>query len=271
MTQTYPFSNIVVETGTVTRMRRIDGLYDCGVENPLGPCPPCFPADGQLQYFIAGDIFTYTLPFTATSVRVLRFDGTLIGVYNGWIQGNVIRVNVNDLPANINCFYISIVFRGETSCFEFGFVRVSSVEDECGVGTITIASQYTSIDCHGNRYDKPIPYYNIRRFKAEVEYIGNIEQAVILDDVRISTKIYNQYQVRILQPLKQDSLLLRELVEVIMRGKTPTIIIENQFPDDVIICTDFTEGITRSYDTTREWYPVFTVRRLECDLTLNCN
>jgi len=271
MTLTIPFSNVVVETGTVTRMRRIDGLYDCVTTNPLIPCPPCFPADGQIMYFSAGDIFTYNLPFTATTIRVLRFDGTLVGTYNNWIQGNTIVVNVNNLPADVNCFYIQVVFRGETSCFEFGFLRTNPLEDSCGIGTITIESTYTSGDCHGNVYGGTPAYSNLRRFKAEVEYIGNIEQADMVDDVRISTKIYNQYQIRILQPLRQDSLLLSELVEVIMRGKNPTITIANGFPADVIICTDFTEAITRSYDTTREWFPVFVVRSLQCDLSLNCN
>lgn len=276
MQYTYPFSNILTETGTVTRTRNIEFLYDC-VNDPTIPCCDCFPVDGQIMYFIAGDVFDYQINETPDSLTVYNFDGTVIGNFNTWIFPNTIRVNVDDLDPSVNCFYLSVTLRGETICYNFGgFSRHIPQEidycfgGDCGIGTITIESSYSQKDCHSNRYDKQTTYSNKRRFLADVEYIGTIEDAKLLDDARISGKIYSQFQIRILQPLKQNSRLLSELTEVIMRGKLLTINIDSGFPVEVIDCVDYTEGITRSYDTLRDWYPVFIVRQEECDSAVNC-
>lgn len=272
---TYTFSNILTETGTVTRLRPIDFLYDC-VEDPFVPCCDCFPQDGQIMYFIDGDVFTYRLNFSPDSLTVYNFDGTVIGDYSSWINDKTIVVNVDDLPLNVDCFYYNITYREEQFCFDFGFRRHGTKEldfcygGDCGIGTITIESFYTSRDCKGNSYDDVTPYSNKRRFLAEVEFIGNVEEATLSDNTRVSSKVYNQFQVRILQPLKQNSLLLSELVEVIMRGSKLTITIDNGFPYSEIVCVDFTDSLVRSYDNQRDWYPVFTVRKLECDTILNC-
>lgn len=264
----YPFSGSILNTGTVTRTKPIGDLYDC-VDTQFCDCYTCLPQDAQLHYFIAGDKFTYRFNFTPDSLTVYNFDGTVIGNFNNWIYPNTIIVNVDDLPTGTNCFYFSIMFRGDRRCFCFGYTRVD--ESGCGIGSILIKSTYKTRDCKGNIYNGDVTYSNERRFLAEVEYVGSIENAKLVDDVRISTKIYNQYKVNILQPLRQTSLLLEELVEVIMRGSNLTITIESGFPADVLICEDYTEAITRTYDTLREWYPSFVVRTLECDLTSNCN
>lgn len=272
---TYPFSNIITETGTVTRTRPIDFLYDC-VEDPFAPCCDCFPVDGQIMYFIPGDVFTYRLNFSPDSLTVYNFDGTVIGDYNLWINGNTIVVTVDDLPSDVQCFYFSIISRGERYCFDFGFRRHGTREldycygGDCGIGTITIESTYSDTDCHGNRYNEAPFYSNKRRFLAEVEHIGNIEEATLIDNVRVKSKVYNQYQIRILQPLKTTARLLAELTEVIMRGSRLKILIDNEDPTDELRCVDFTDSVLRSYDVSKDWYPVFTVRTLEYARTLNC-
>lgn len=276
MQYTYPFSNTLTATGTVTRTKSIDYLFDCA-DSPFAPCCDCFPVDGQIMYFIAGDTFTYQLPFSPDSIVVYDFAGDYIGEeYNTWIDGTVITVDVDDIPKNIQCFYFQVFYRGFRYCFDFGFRRHGTKEldycygGDCGIGTITIESLYTKKDCHGNSYDSKQSYSNRRRFLAEVEYIGNVEEAKVIDGVRVSSKIYNQFQVRILQPLKQDKRLLKEFVEIIMRGKNPIITIDNGFPYDEIFCEDFTDTLARGYDSLRDWYPTFTVRSLECVSTLNC-
>lgn len=276
MQHTYPFSNVLTPTGTVTRTTPIEFLYDC-VEDPFVPCCDCFPVDGQIMYFLAGDTFTYQLPFSPDSIVVYDFTGDYIGEYNTWIDGTVITVNVDDIPENIQCFYFQVFYRGTRYCFDFGFRRHGTKEldycygEDCGIGTITIESNYTTRDCHGNRYNTTNNYSNKRRFLADVEFIGNVEDAKLIDGVRVSTKVYNQFQIRILQPLKQSSRLLSEFVEVIMRGKSPIITIDNGQPYEIINCEDYTEGLARGYDTLKDWFPVFIVRSLECASTLNCN
>ena len=283
MTYEFPFSGVLIESGTLTRTRPIGQLYDC-VDDPFAPCCDCFPPDGQIMYFITGDVFTHQINFAADSLTVYNFDGTVIGDFNSWINGNVITVSVDDLDDDIDCFYFSIEFRGERFCFDFGLKRHGTKEldycygGDCGIGTITIESAYTTTDCLGNQYGSGI-YSNKRRFLAEVEFISNVEEATLIDDTRISSKVYSQFQVRILQPLKQNSRLLSEFVEVIMRGAMkgsskegdPNIVIDNGFPVEGIFCTDFIDGLSRSYDSQRDWYPVFTVRQLECDSNLSCN
>ncbi len=275
MTYEFPFSNFLVQTGTITRTRPIGSLYDCVACDPFAPCCDCFPVDGQIMYFIAGDIFTYQINFTADSLTAYNFDGTVIGDFNDWINGNIITVNVDDLDESVDCFYFSIMFREERFCFDFGLRRHGTKEldycygGDCGIGTITIESLYTGSDCCGNLYESGV-YSNKRRFLAEVEYIDNIEESELIDGSRVSSKIYNQYQVRILQPLKQNSNLLNEFASVIMRGKNPIITIDNGFPVDEIICEDYTGSLSRGYDSLRDWYPIFTVRVLECDSNLNC-
>lgn len=272
---TYPNSGVIIETGTVTRIRPIGNLYDC-VENPFVPCCLCFPVDGQIIYFIEGDTFDFQLDFTADSVTVYNFDGTVIGDFNSWIRPNMVTVNVDDLDPSVNCFYFSVMKNDERKCFDFGFRRHETKElgycygGDCGIGTITIESNYTGFDCMGNSYAAGVNYSNKRRFLADVDKLGTIEQAELIDDVRVSSKIYTQYQIRILQPLKQNSRLLKELTKVIMRGKTPIITIDSEFPADVLICEDFVDSLSRGYDSLRDWYPIFTVRVLECDSNLNC-
>lgn len=271
----YPFSGNITTTGTVTRTKPIGKLYECA-NDPFVPCCICFPENGQLMYFIAGDIFQYHLNITPDSVTVYNFDGTVIGDFNNWISPNLVTVNVADLDPSIDCFYFSVMQKEVRKCFDFGFKRHNTKElddcygGDCGIGTITIHSSYAKVDCLGNDYEGG-RYSNVRRFLAEVEFIGSVEDATLVDDVRISSKVYNQYQVRILQPLKQDSMLLSEFVEVIMRGAKPTLTIHNEFPTDIIECVDYIDGLSRSYDSERDWYPVFTVRSLECDSNLNCD
>ena len=274
MTYEFPFSNFLVETGTVTRTRPIEYLYDCP-DDPTIPCCDCFSAEGQIMYFIAGDTFSFTIREAADSLTVYNFDGTVIGDFNSWLNGLIVTVNVDDLPDDVDCFYYSTMFRSKRSCYDFGFKRHGTKEldycygGDCGIGTITIESFYTKTDCHGNQY-APGLYSNKRRFLAEVEFIGSVEEATLVDDTRIASKVYSQFQVRILQPLKQNSRLLSEFVEVIMRGAKPTITIDNGFPVEIINCVDYIEGLSRSYDSLRDWYPVFTVRQLECDSNLSC-
>ena len=276
MQYTYPNSGVVTDTGTVTRTRPIGFLYDC-VDNPFVPCCDCFPADGQIMYFIEGDVFTYQLNFAPDSLTAYNFDGTVIGDFNTWIFGNTLAINVDDLPSEVQCFYFSIISREERYCFDFGLKRYVTNDidycygGDCGIGTITIESLYTRIDCQGNLYNQEIPYSNMRRFLAEIEFIGSAEEARLVDNIRVSSKVYNQFQVRILQPLKQNSRLLAEFVEVIMRGKNPIITIDNGQPYDVLNCVDFIDTLTKGYDSLKDWYPIFTVRVEKCDSTLNCN
>jgi hypothetical protein len=275
MQYTYPFSNTLTETGTVTRTKPIAFLYDC-VDDPFAPCCDCFPEDGQIMYFIAGDTFTYQLPFTPDSLTVYNFDGTVIGDFNSWIGPNLITVNVDDLDPSIDCFYFSVLTRGVRKCFDFGLRRhLVGLNNpcirrrDCGIGTITIESDYSAKDCHGNRYDNG--YSNMRRFLADVEWVSSSEDAKLIDNIRVSTKIYNHFQIKILQPLKQSSKLLKELTEVIMRGKYLRIEIATGDPYEILYCEDYTDNLNRSYDTSLDWYPVFTVRTLKCEGTGNCN
>ena len=272
----YPIDAVFTDSGTITIVKPIGDLYQCNtiIDDVIEtPCYDCFPTDGQIMYFNTGDVFTYQLNFSPATLSLFNFDGTPIANFNQFIDGNILRIDTSQIPVNISCFYFSAVYNEETYCLKQGFVRynvgTSSVNPTCGLPTITIESFYSKVDSHGNNYANT-GYSNKRRFQAEVEFIGNVEEATIVNGVRTGSKVYNEFQVNILQPLRQDSILLKELVEVIMRGKNPVITISSKFPYETLYCVDFTDSISRTYDSVREWYPSFTVRTLERDALNQC-
>lgn len=273
MIYTYPFTDTVVQSETVTRIRRIDDIYLCNVNPPYVPCFDVFPCEGQIYPYRPGDVFSFSLNFTPDTVGIYDFLGNLIGFYPAWINGNIIQVNPADLPANTTCFYVR-VFQGENIfCFEAGFQRDFSEGKHCGIQTLTFESFYDTVDCQGNVYTdlngNPTGFSNLRRLKADLTYIQNIEEATVVNGARTKSKIYNVYQINILQPLQPDSNLLSFFSEVVLRGRDLTITTSTGYPVVQIICEPFTDVLDRSYDL-EAWYPIFQVRVLVCDSGGDC-
>lgn len=263
MIYTYAFTSTLEQTGTVTRLKELDIDFIC-IDTPTEPCPECLPADSIIIPFFDGDVFCYTTQYTIVDVFVYNIDGTLIGTFNSWANGNLLCINTDDIL--VDCFYVGVSDSlGNNYCFERGYSRASDIAD-CGIPVIRIESFYDDTDCAGNNYQAG--YSNALNFTADFDKIRVEEDATVVNNKRIRTDIYEVYQVRILQPLAPSSQTLIQLSTITLRGMNLTVTEANGTQH---VFQDFTGVISREYETSHDWYPIFELRKLVCSIDELCS
>lgn len=257
-TFSYSLTDSKIESGTVTRTRDINELYECV---SITPCVDCSVCPLYVLPFFETDIFTYTLDFKITLVELLDLNEDLIQTQNSWANNNLLSVNFADIPL-INCFRIRL--NGEC-CFEFSYERIT---EDCHIkNTLLIWSDFDGVDCLGNRYPA---FSNKMRIYAYINHISDTSETEQTEDRITSEKIREIYLLefnhgeRGLIPETYISELFRKST---LRGTT--IYVEKS--EKTYIFDKFTDGIEKGVDSTKIWYPKIRLQTFPCELDFICS
>lgn len=249
----YPTTYIYQEIDTYSKLLELDSFINYVIPIPF---------DSNNQYYIPftdEDVFNFCTNETVSQVQFFEqcSEDEIVQLSAVTINGKCFTIDFSEFADSIKCFRIKV--NGQP--LEYGFTRA---DDGCR-NTVTIESFYETYDPLGYSYIGG-SYSNKTRLFAELEHVGQEKEVEEQDGEVISTKVYEVYELRLTEGLKQGSFILNKLLNSILLGKDITVItngVTHVFDKHI-------DGVNKDNDLNEDWYSTIVLRKKPIEVDYIC-